>query len=179
MSELTKSDKSILVRALMEFSGRSLDQVKKFAADKSARELLALRYSPKVRPIFDRLRSEKTAEAHGGSQYATDIIAVLWPHGEAGLARQHALELIEQERRSKGLTIPRTIVETIQHSFESYCLQSQVFLKRGTPCDALFRSRIVRNSAYWSVDREAAAHWLIERGLPLPWQQCAIHSAIT
>ena len=62
MSERTKLEESVLVRALMEFSGRSRGQVEEFMAGKTAPELLSFRDSLKVRPIYERLMLEMTAE---------------------------------------------------------------------------------------------------------------------
>lgn len=53
---------SVLLRALIEFSGRTIDQVKEFLTGKSQAEKLALRNSPKVKPIVDRLESEKISK---------------------------------------------------------------------------------------------------------------------
>ena len=53
---------SILLRALMEFSGRTAEQVKAFLTGKSQAEKLALRNSPKVKPIVERLEAEKAAK---------------------------------------------------------------------------------------------------------------------
>jgi len=53
---------SVLLRALVEFSGRTAEQVKEFLTGKSQAEKLALRNSPKLKPIVDRLESEKAAK---------------------------------------------------------------------------------------------------------------------
>lgn len=54
---------SVLLRALMEFSGRTQEQVKEFLSGKSQAEKLALRNSPKVKPIVERLEAEKASRA--------------------------------------------------------------------------------------------------------------------
>jgi len=62
---------SILLRALMEFSGRSADQVKEFLTGKSAAEKKALRSSAKIKPLVDRLEAEKLAK---GEKVDTDAL---------------------------------------------------------------------------------------------------------
>ena len=57
-TEQTEVNRDLLTRALMEFSGRSLDQVREFMAGKSEDELMNIRNSPKVKVIFERLESE-------------------------------------------------------------------------------------------------------------------------
>lgn len=53
---------SVLLRALVELSGRSVEQVKGFLSNKSQAEKLALRNDPKVKPIVERLEAEKAAK---------------------------------------------------------------------------------------------------------------------
>ena len=53
---------SVLVRALVEHTGKSLDQIKAFLANKSQAEKVALRNNPKIKPIVDRIESEKAAK---------------------------------------------------------------------------------------------------------------------
>ena len=53
---------SILVLALMEFKGKSKDEVRTFLADKTQADKLALRNHPKIKPIVDRLEAEKSAK---------------------------------------------------------------------------------------------------------------------
>lgn len=62
---------SILLRALMEFSGRSQEQVKEFLTGKSQAEKLALRNSAKVKPIVERLEAEKLSK---GTKVDTDAL---------------------------------------------------------------------------------------------------------
>lgn len=57
------SGTSVLIRALMEKSGRTVDQVKEFLKGKSQAEKVALRNHPSVKPIVDRLESEKASKA--------------------------------------------------------------------------------------------------------------------
>lgn len=54
---------SILMKALMEHSGRTQEQIKEFLSNKTQAEKLALRNSSKLKPIVDRLESEKNAKA--------------------------------------------------------------------------------------------------------------------
>lgn len=54
---------SVLVRALVEYSGKSVDEVKKYLSDKSQPEKMALRANAKIRPIVERIESEKLSRA--------------------------------------------------------------------------------------------------------------------
>ena len=62
---------SVLLRALVEFSGRTSEQVKEFLSGKTQAEKLALRNSPKVKPIVERLEAEKAAK---GAKVDTDAL---------------------------------------------------------------------------------------------------------
>lgn len=55
---------SILMKALVEFSGgaRTPEQVKEFLSGKSQAEKLALRNSPKIKPIIERIEAERAAK---------------------------------------------------------------------------------------------------------------------
>lgn len=53
---------SILLKALVEFSKKTTDEVKAFLTGKSQAEKLALRASPQLKPIVDRLEAEKVAK---------------------------------------------------------------------------------------------------------------------
>ena len=55
---------SVLMKALMEHSGRTAEQVKAFLVGKSQKEKLALRASPKIKPIIDKLEAEKQAKSN-------------------------------------------------------------------------------------------------------------------
>jgi hypothetical protein len=62
---------SVLMRALIEFSGRTPEQVKEFLAGKSQAEKLALRNSAKIKPIVERLEAAKAAK---GANVDTDSL---------------------------------------------------------------------------------------------------------
>lgn len=70
---------SILIKALMEASGKSVDEIKGFLANKSQAEKLALRRSEKLRPIVERLEAEKASTSK--NQVDTDSLL-----GELGLS---------------------------------------------------------------------------------------------
>ena len=53
---------SVLARALCELTGKTREQIKDFLAGKSQAEKVALRGSAKVKPIVDRLESEKVSK---------------------------------------------------------------------------------------------------------------------
>jgi len=54
---------SVLVRALVEVTGKSLEQIKAFLSGKSHAEKIALRSSPKIKPVVDRIEAEKASRA--------------------------------------------------------------------------------------------------------------------
>jgi hypothetical protein len=54
---------SVLARALCELTGKTRDQIKAFLTSKTQAEKVALRNSAKVKPIVDRLESEKVSKA--------------------------------------------------------------------------------------------------------------------
>ena len=56
---------SILIRALVEFSGKSLEDTKIYLANKTQAEKLALRNNVRIKPIVDRLEAEKSAKKTG------------------------------------------------------------------------------------------------------------------
>lgn len=53
---------SVLIKALVEFSGRTVEQVKEFLKNKTQAEKMALRTSEKLKPIVERLEAEKVAK---------------------------------------------------------------------------------------------------------------------
>lgn len=54
---------SVLARALCELTGKDRDTIKAFLAGKTQAEKVALRNSAKVKPIVERLESEKVSKA--------------------------------------------------------------------------------------------------------------------
>lgn len=69
---------SVLIQALVEASGKTVDDIKAFLANKSQQEKLALRRSDKLRPIIERLEAAKATK----SKNAVDTDSLL---GELGL----------------------------------------------------------------------------------------------
>jgi len=53
---------SVLVRALVEHTGKTLDAIKQFLAGKSQAEKVALRNNPKIKPIVERIEAEKASK---------------------------------------------------------------------------------------------------------------------
>jgi hypothetical protein len=51
---------SVLARAMVEVSGKTLDEVKKFLADKNQKQKMALRNLPTIAPVIARLEAAKT-----------------------------------------------------------------------------------------------------------------------
>lgn len=62
---------SVLVRALIEATGKTAEQIKAFLSNKSHAEKLALRTSAKIKPIVDRIEAEKASKA---SKVDTDAL---------------------------------------------------------------------------------------------------------
>lgn len=56
---------SILVRALVEYSSKPVDIIKTYLAGKSQAEKIALRSSKGIKPIVERMESEKTSTKEG------------------------------------------------------------------------------------------------------------------
>lgn len=54
---------SVLVRALVEHTGQSVEKIKAFLANKTQAEKVALRGNAKIRPIVERLEAEKAAKS--------------------------------------------------------------------------------------------------------------------
>lgn len=54
---------SVLIRALVESSGKSVETIKAFLADKTHAQKIALRNNPKIQPIIARLEAEKQKAA--------------------------------------------------------------------------------------------------------------------
>lgn len=54
---------SVLIRALVEHTGKDVAAIKDFLKDKSQAQKIALRNNPKVKPIVERIEAEKAAKA--------------------------------------------------------------------------------------------------------------------
>lgn len=65
---------SILVRALVESTGKSLEAIKTFLADKTHAQKVALRGNPKIKPIVERLEAEKAAKSTKAAAVDTDAL---------------------------------------------------------------------------------------------------------
>ncbi len=65
---------SILIRALCEKSGKPVDTIKAFLADKTQAQKLALRNNPAVKVIVDRLEAEKAAKKAPADVIDTDAL---------------------------------------------------------------------------------------------------------
>lgn len=57
------SGTSVLLKAMVEVTGKSLEQIKEFLKDRSQAEKLALRNSPRFKTVVQRLEEEKNAKA--------------------------------------------------------------------------------------------------------------------
>lgn len=67
---------SILLRALVETTGQTVDNIKAFLKDKTAAQKAALRVNAKIKPVVDRLEAEKAAKSTKKTQ-AIDTDALL------------------------------------------------------------------------------------------------------
>lgn len=54
---------SVLIRALVEHTGKSVEDIKAFLKPKSQAEKIALRNNPKIKPIVERLEGEKVSKS--------------------------------------------------------------------------------------------------------------------
>ena len=52
---------SVLMRALVEHTGKTVELIKAFLSGKSQAEKVALRNNPKIKPIVDRIEAEKAS----------------------------------------------------------------------------------------------------------------------
>lgn len=73
------SGTSILIQALVEKSGKSVEDIRAFLVNKSQAEKLALRRSDQLKPIIERLEADKASK----SKNAVDTDSLL---GELGLS---------------------------------------------------------------------------------------------
>jgi hypothetical protein len=62
---------SVLVRALVESTGKSQEDIKRFLANKSHAEKVALRNNARIKPIVERIEAEKASK---GSKVDTDAL---------------------------------------------------------------------------------------------------------
>ena len=53
---------SVLMRALVEHTGKTVEQIKQFLNGKSQAEKVALRNNPKIKPIVERIEAEKASK---------------------------------------------------------------------------------------------------------------------
>ena len=53
---------SVLVRALVEHTGKTVEHIKQFLNGKSQAEKVALRNNPKIKPIVERIEAEKASK---------------------------------------------------------------------------------------------------------------------
>ena len=93
--------------------------------------------------------------------YVLDLIEVLKPYPTRGLARQSVLSKLEQNRKSEGLPIPQKFEESVQSTYNRYCVDSAVFVKRKAPVsEGLFFSPIGKGAGAWAVNVDRAKDWV-------------------
>lgn len=71
------SGASILARALVEHSGKTMAEIKDFLATKTQEQKIALSKNPKVFPICERMRAEKAAKSKKPAAPSIDTEALL------------------------------------------------------------------------------------------------------
>jgi hypothetical protein len=79
---------SILAKALIEMTGKSKDDIMKFLSSKTHAEKIALRTNPKLKPIVERLESEKTQRSN--KKESIDSDALLAGLGDEAVAEAEA-----------------------------------------------------------------------------------------
>lgn len=65
---------SVLAKALVESSGKTMNEVRAFLSDKSHAQKVAMRNNPQIKPIVDRLEAEKQAKKKPGKSIDTDSL---------------------------------------------------------------------------------------------------------
>lgn len=56
---------SVLIRALVEHTGKTVEQIKQFLSGKTHADKVALRNNPKIKPVVERIEAEKAAKGAG------------------------------------------------------------------------------------------------------------------
>jgi hypothetical protein len=57
---------SVLARAMVEFTGKAMTEIKAYLKTKTQAEKMALRNNPRIKPIVDRIEAEKVNKASEG-----------------------------------------------------------------------------------------------------------------
>jgi hypothetical protein len=99
--------------------------------------------------------------------YVLDLIGVLARYPKC--SRRIALDMLWRRRRDTGLSIPRTFEDSAQSALEFYCLDSDVFKKRGVSTnEALFCWPAGKGKGVWALLRRNAKQWVTEHYRSLP-----------
>jgi hypothetical protein len=99
--------------------------------------------------------------------YVLDLIGVLarYPKCRRGIA----LDMLWRRRKDAGLPIPPRFEESAQRALEFYCIDSDVFKKRGVSVsEALFCWPEGKGKGVWALIRESAKAWVSEHHKVLP-----------
>ena len=72
------SGASVLAKALVEHTGKTMEQIRVFLSSKTHAEKVALRGNPKIKPIIERIEAEKASKKAG----SVDTDAMLGELGE-------------------------------------------------------------------------------------------------
>ena len=80
---------SVLIQALVQASGKTVDQIKAYLSTKSQAEKLALRRSDKVRPFVEAIEAEKAKNSKTAVN-TDDLLGELGLGADAGKAKAKA-----------------------------------------------------------------------------------------
>ena len=95
-----------------------------------------------------------------GHTYVEDLISILLPAKNQGLARSIVLDQLKRQRRQRGLPVPATFEQAVQSVYNQHCVNSDVFRKRNLPNSAApFFSPGGSGSGIWAADPERAQEW--------------------
>lgn len=113
--------------------------------------------------ILREVEAERQAKKlRRSNPYVLDLIRVLRP-SRSGMSRGLVLHFVHKNRQRLGLPIPRTFDDTVQQSCERFCINSDVFKKRGAPeFEALFCWPRGKGSGHWAIRAANADAWLAD-----------------
>jgi hypothetical protein len=118
---------------------------------------------------FDELiRDAEAKQLKNENPYVLQLIRVLWPFGERGLARRHVIERVWRLRNEIGVAMPKAFGATVQSAYNHHCEHSDVFVARNVSLDeALFYPVGRKGSGQWAINRNRAETWLRRKSLGL------------
>ena len=114
--------------------------------------------------LLEEYEKQRTArQLRDEHPYVKDLIEVLRPYAD-GVSRQIVLHKLEKDRQRLGLSIPPKFEQTVQSSYNRYCVNSLVYKRRKAPeSEGLFHTPGGKRPVRWAVYPEKAAAWLQRR----------------